>query len=132
MAVAAISGSFKGTVALTDKVPPQSYKLSVEGTGRQGFVKGHARVKLEPDGDRTRVLVAAQADVGGMIARVGQRLLREWREPPWIGSTRVWENRWREVRPEGYRRRAARVRFPRWRAAGRYGARTASTSARIH
>ena len=75
MAVAAISGSFKGTVSLTDKVPPQSYKLSVEGTGRQGFVKGHARVELEPDGDRTRVLVTAQADVGGMIARVGQRLL---------------------------------------------------------
>ena len=75
VAVAAISGSFKGTVSLTDKVPPQSYKLSVEGTGRQGFVKGHARVELEPDGDRTRVLVTAQADVGGMIARVGQRLL---------------------------------------------------------
>ena len=52
VAVAAISGSFKGTVSLTDKVPPQSYKLSVEGTGRQGFVKGHARVELEPDGDR--------------------------------------------------------------------------------
>jgi uncharacterized protein len=75
VAVAAISGSFKGTVSLTDKVPPQSYKLSVEGTGRQGFVKGHARVALEPDGHRTRVLVTAQADVGGMIARVGQRLL---------------------------------------------------------
>ena len=38
-------------------------------------MKGHARVELEPDGDRTRVLVTAQADVGGMIARVGQRLL---------------------------------------------------------
>jgi carbon monoxide dehydrogenase subunit G len=32
-------------------------------------------VTLEPDGNRTRVHVAAQADVGGMIARVGQRLL---------------------------------------------------------
>lgn len=75
VAVAAIAGKFKGTVALEDKLPPQSYKLRVEGTGRQGFVKGHARVTLEPDGDRTRVHVIAQADVGGMIARVGQRLL---------------------------------------------------------
>jgi carbon monoxide dehydrogenase subunit G len=75
VAVAAIAGSFKGTVALTEKLPPHSYKLVVEGTGRQGFVKGEARIALKPDGDRTQVQVEAQADVGGMIARVGQRLL---------------------------------------------------------
>jgi len=75
MAIAAISGNFKGTVALEEKVPPQSYKLVVEGSGRQGFVKGHALVTLAADGDRTLVHIAAQADVGGMIARVGQRLL---------------------------------------------------------
>ena len=76
IAVAAIAGSFKGTVALEEKVPPQSYKLVVEATGRQGFVKGHAHVTLAPDEpNRTLVHIAAQADVGGMIARVGQRLL---------------------------------------------------------
>ena len=75
VAVAAIAGNFKGTVAIEEKVPPQSYKLVVEGTGRQGFVKGQARVALEADGDRTRVNVIAHAEVGGMIARVGQRLL---------------------------------------------------------
>ena len=73
--VAAIAGSFKGTVALEDKAPPQSYTLAIEGSGRQGFIKGRARVTLVPDGDRTRVQIAAHADVGGMIARVGQRLL---------------------------------------------------------
>ena len=30
---------------------------------------------LAPDGERTRMDIAAQAEVGGMIARVGQRLL---------------------------------------------------------
>lgn len=75
VAVAAISGNFKGTVSLEEKVPPQSYKLGVEGSGRQGFVKGHAQVALEADGDRTLVHVTAQADVGGMMARLGQRLL---------------------------------------------------------
>ena len=73
--VAAIAGNFKGTVSLAEKTPPRSYKLLVEGAGRQGFVKGHARVVLEPAGDKTTLLVAADADVGGMIARVGQRLL---------------------------------------------------------
>ena len=75
VAIAAIAGNFKGTVSLENKVPPRSYKLIVEGTGRQGFVKGHANISLEPDGDRTKVQVDAQADAGGMIARVGQRLL---------------------------------------------------------
>jgi carbon monoxide dehydrogenase subunit G len=73
--IAALAGSFKGTVAIEEKVPPQSYKLVVDGSGRQGFVKGHARVTLTADGDRTQVGIAAQADAGGMIARVGQRLL---------------------------------------------------------
>jgi|SRR5688572_22407398 uncharacterized protein len=73
--LAAIAGDFKGTVALKDKLPPNSYTLVVEGSGRQGFVKGHAVVTLEADGDRTLIHVAAQADVGGKIARIGQRML---------------------------------------------------------
>jgi carbon monoxide dehydrogenase subunit G len=75
VAVAAVSGSFKGTVSVADKIAPHSYTLIVDGSGRQGFVKGEARITLEADGDRTRVLVAARADVGGLIARLGQRLL---------------------------------------------------------
>lgn len=75
VAVAAISGNFKGTITLRDKVPQESYRLLLEGTGRPGFVKGEARVTLVPQGETTSVQIAAQADVGGMIARVGQRLL---------------------------------------------------------
>ena len=75
VAIAALSGDFKGTVALLDLVPPQSYTLAVEGTGRPGFVKGQARVTLEAAGERTLVKIAAQADVGGTIARLGQRLV---------------------------------------------------------
>jgi carbon monoxide dehydrogenase subunit G len=75
VAVAAISGNFKGTVALADKVPPVSYRLILEGTGRPGFVKGEARIVLAPEGEKTTVEIASHADVGGTIARVGQRLL---------------------------------------------------------
>jgi carbon monoxide dehydrogenase subunit G len=73
--IAAIAGNFKGTVAIEDKMPPNSYTLVVEGTGSQGFVKGKSRMTLAAAGDGTEVRIAAQADVGGMIARVGQRLL---------------------------------------------------------
>jgi len=75
VAVAAISGNFKGTIALQDKNPPRSYRLLVEGTGRPGFVKGQAQVTLIPDGERTNVQIEADAEAGGTIARVGQRLL---------------------------------------------------------
>ncbi len=73
--IAAIAGSFKGTVALEDKTPPNAYTLVIDGSGRPGFIKGQARVTLVPDGERTRVDIAARVEVGGMIARVGQRLL---------------------------------------------------------
>ena len=73
--VAAISGNFEATVALEDKLPPNSYRLVVEGTGRIGFVKGSAQIELEPASSGTIVKVAASADVGGAVARVGQRLL---------------------------------------------------------
>ena len=75
VAISAISGNFKGTVAIEDIVPPQSYRLAVEGTGRPGFVKGHAQIALVAEDAGTRLTVSAHADVGGTIARVGQRLL---------------------------------------------------------
>src|SRR5687768_2198185 len=34
VAIAAIAGDFKGTVALAEQHPPDSYKLVVEGSGR--------------------------------------------------------------------------------------------------
>jgi carbon monoxide dehydrogenase subunit G len=73
--VAAVSGQFEATIALEDKAPPHSYTLVVQATGRPGFVRGHAIVTLTDADQRTSVHVAAQADVGGAIARVGQRLL---------------------------------------------------------
>lgn len=73
--VAAISGSYEGTVAMLDKVEPESYRLVIDGSGKHGFVNGESRVTLREDGDRTIVEVAGTMEVGGMIARVGQRLV---------------------------------------------------------
>lgn len=73
--VAAITGNYGATIAIEDKTPPHSYRLAMQGTGRTGFVKGNASVRLEPSGTGTSVHVDANADVGGAIARVGQRLI---------------------------------------------------------
>lgn len=75
VAVSAITGTFKGTIAIEDQVPGRSYKLVVDGSGGAGFVRGHSNVRLAEDGTRTVVEVAGDVQVGGAIARVGQRLL---------------------------------------------------------
>ncbi|MGE0361964.1 MAG: carbon monoxide dehydrogenase subunit G [Vicinamibacterales bacterium] len=73
--VAAITGTFEGTVTLADQVAPQSYRLQMEGSGGPGFVNGNAVMTLREDGTGTAVDVKAEVEVGGTIARVGQRLL---------------------------------------------------------
>ena len=75
LAVAALTGEYTATVAILDKNPPHSYKLVVDGRGSPGFVKGEGTIELVPQGDGTLVTVAGHAHAGGLIARVGQRLL---------------------------------------------------------
>jgi uncharacterized protein len=75
VALAAITGSYDGTVALSDKNPPNSYRLKVEGQGKPGFVKGNATITLRPDGANTIIDVGGTVETGGMIARMGQRLI---------------------------------------------------------
>lgn len=73
--VGAVSGIFSAEVTLTDLVPPHSYRLNVEATGKVGFARGSATVVLKPAAPGTQVEVSASAEVGGLIARVGQRLI---------------------------------------------------------
>jgi carbon monoxide dehydrogenase subunit G len=75
LALAAISGRYSGTVAIVDKQPPHSYRLIVEGSGAPGFVKGEATIRLVEQSGATIVTVSGQGQVGGLIARVGQRLI---------------------------------------------------------
>ena len=75
VAMAAITGTYDGTVVISDRIPGVSYRLTVEGRGRPGFVKGTAALALRAEGAGTVVDVTGKVEVGGPIARVGQRLL---------------------------------------------------------
>ena len=75
LAMASISGAFDGKVRITDKQPPNSVRLAVEGTGKIGFMKGEGLLKLTPAGDGTEVSYEGDVQVGGTIAAVGQRLI---------------------------------------------------------
>ena len=73
--VAAVTGTFNATVALSDLQPPSSYRLSVDASGKPGFAKGSATISLRESATGTEVDVKATSEVGGLIARVGQRLV---------------------------------------------------------
>src|SRR5688572_13963151 len=73
--LAAITGTYDGTVVITEKVEKSSYRLAVEGQGRPGFVKGSAAITLRAEGGGTVVDLAATVQTGGAIARLGQRLI---------------------------------------------------------
>ena len=78
--MAAITGNYEGTVVISERNEPSSYRLSVEGQGRAGFVKGDALISLresvsESGGTTTIVDVKGTAQTGGTIARLGQRLI---------------------------------------------------------
>jgi carbon monoxide dehydrogenase subunit G len=73
--VGPIQGKFTGKVDLTDKDEPHSYKMTVDGRGAPGFVKAVATVKLAAEGTGTRVSYDTDAQIGGKIASVGQRLI---------------------------------------------------------
>ena len=73
--VAAVKGTFEGKVKLSDKNPPESYRMAVEGSGGPGFVRGSALITLSDIEVGTRVSYSADVQVGGLIAGVGQRML---------------------------------------------------------
>jgi len=56
-------------------VPPDSYRMEVDGKGAPGFVKATGGLKLTPQGDKTHMAYEGSAQVGGRIASVGQRLM---------------------------------------------------------
>jgi len=73
--VAAIKGTFEGKVRLFDLEPPKRYRMAVEGSGGPGFLRGEASMELSEADVGTRVTYAADVQVGGLIASVGQRML---------------------------------------------------------
>jgi uncharacterized protein len=73
--LAAFSGSYAGGVELLDRKAPESMRMLVEGKGGPGFMKGDGRLQLRAAGDATEVGYDGEAQVGGLIAAVGQRMI---------------------------------------------------------
>lgn len=71
-----VAAKFTGKIQLNDIVAPQSYTLSFDGQGGvAGFGKGTSSVKLEPNESGCLMAYSVNAQVGGKIAQLGQRLI---------------------------------------------------------
>ena len=61
---------------LLDLDPPTSYRIEGEGQGGvAGFAKGGATVKLAPKDGGTLLTYDVEAQIGGKLAQLGQRLI---------------------------------------------------------
>ncbi|HKV40949.1 MAG TPA: carbon monoxide dehydrogenase subunit G [Blastocatellia bacterium] len=70
-----IKGIFTGTVRLEDIRPPLHYRIVVEGRGQPGFLKGSGDLDLKEANGGTEITYSGEAQVGGTIAGVGQRMI---------------------------------------------------------
>lgn len=75
LGVGPLKGKYEGRARLSDLLPPESFRLYVEGKGGPGFVSGEARMTLTAVDGQTDVACDVQGQVGGVIAAVGSRLI---------------------------------------------------------
>ena len=73
-----VKAKFTGKINLSDVNPPNGYKIVGQGQGgAAGFAKGSAVVSLtELDPETTMLNYEVDAQVGGKLAQVGQRLIQ--------------------------------------------------------
>jgi carbon monoxide dehydrogenase subunit G len=75
--VGPVKATFGGKVTLSDLDPPNSYRISGEGSGGvAGFAKGGATVRLESESAEVTILhYEVDAQIGGKLAQLGGRLI---------------------------------------------------------
>jgi 3-oxoadipate enol-lactonase len=73
--IGSVSGNYKGSVALADKKSLEYYDLTLVGEGSIGFVKGRAHFVLTEKDGNTIISYDGEAEVGGLVAGVGNRVI---------------------------------------------------------
>lgn len=115
--VPSVKGEYEGTVEIVERDPPEAIRMKIAMSGQSGFVNADAHMQLQSVDGGTLVHYDADAQVGGSVALVGQRVLtgitrrqldqmmrslEEYRagvsRPPW------WQRLLAKVRPRRSRR----------------------------
>jgi hypothetical protein len=76
MKIGPVKARWKGKIKLSDLDPPNGYKITGEGEGGvAGFAKGGATVVLSEKDGGTLLKYDVEAQIGGKLAQLGQRLI---------------------------------------------------------
>ena len=75
MKIGPVQGVFEGGVELGDLDPLNGYTMKIEGKGPPGFMNGNGNLRLADDEGGTKLSYEIDAQVGGRIASIGQRLV---------------------------------------------------------
>ena len=70
-----VKGSYNAKISMLDKEQNRAVRPVIEGSGNMGFVKGEATITLDEQEGLTTIGVDSDAQIGGPVARVGQRLM---------------------------------------------------------
>src|SRR3989441_10593261 len=70
-----VKGTYAGQVSIADKVAPQHMRLIVEGGGKPGTIRASGELHLEEQDGRTVIAYSGDAQITGLIASVGHRLI---------------------------------------------------------
>lgn len=73
--IQSIRGTYSGKIRLEDIQPPSHYKLVASGKSANGVVDGAGTVDLEEQDGKTLLRYGGDAQIGGVLASVGQRLI---------------------------------------------------------
>src|SRR5207244_11079646 len=65
--IAAVKGAYRGRVEVLDAVPPEHFRMKVEGQGTGGFLRGEGTLNLVAEGAGTLLQYSGDAQVGGEV-----------------------------------------------------------------
>ena len=75
VALAAITGTYEGTIVLSDKAPPSSYRMRSKGRAGPDSSRARPASPSAPTAATPSSTSHGQVHTGGPIARLGQRLI---------------------------------------------------------
>ncbi len=75
LGVGPVKGAYEGQVTIADRVPLERLTLKVEGGGRPGTIKATGELHLAEQDGKTVVTYSGDAQITGLIASVGHRLI---------------------------------------------------------
>ena len=73
--IAGIKGNYQGEVQLSELKPPVRLKMTLQGQGKSGHLKGVGKIQLLEKAKHTDIQYSGDVQIGGLVASVGQRMM---------------------------------------------------------